>query len=130
MTWLIGQIAMRTGLGSLLASVSAYALIALIAGGGIWAWSAHRYNVGYDAGQSHERQAWEEQRKRDRAKQAAKVASDQAKIDQIEAENAALEQTLDQRRAQAALDAAVAKEAAENKPAIPKSIAKALNGIR
>jgi hypothetical protein len=129
MPWLIGFIVKRTGIGSLLAELAIYAVVAPLAGGGIWAWSAHRYNVGYDVGQSHERQAWEEQRKRDLAKQAAKVASDQAKIDQIEAENAALERTLDQRRAQAALDAAIA-EAAESKPAIPKSIAKALNGIR
>lgn len=130
MTAIITWIATRTGLGSLLASIAAYAVIAALAGGGIWAWSAHKYNSGYDAGQSHERIAWEETRKRELAKQAAQKAADQARIDQIEAEYLLLQQQLDAARAEAFLEEAIRKEAQADKPALPKGIAHALNGVR
>lgn len=127
MIWLIGQIALRTGLGSLLSSLVAYALIAALAAGGFWAWSAHKYHAGYSAGSAHERVAWEEQRKRDLAKQTAKVAEDQRKIDQIEADNLALQGQLAETRA--ALETAIHAEGADKKPAMSKGVARALNGV-
>jgi len=119
-----------TGLNSIVSAILGYVIVAALAGGGIWAWSAHKYDQGYSAGQSQERIAWEETRKRDLAKQAARVASDQARINQIAADNLALQQKLDAEKADAALEAAIRKEAADQKPALPKSIAHALNGVR
>jgi biopolymer transport protein ExbB/TolQ len=130
MVAVIGWIAARTGLGALLSSLIAYAIVAALAGGGIWAWSAHRYNVGYAAGEIRERTAWQRQRAIDLAKQAADIADKQRKIDQIEADYHAAQQELEAAKADAALEAAIRKEAADQKPAIPKSIAKALNGVR
>lgn len=130
MAWLIGQVALRTGLGSLLASIAAYAIIAALAGGGIWAWSAHKFDQGYSAGELHERIAWEKVRDEALAKQAAQKASDQARIDQIEAEYQLLQEQLNQERAENALEEAIRKEAADQKPALPKSISRALNGVR
>jgi uncharacterized protein HemX len=127
MAALILWIGRATGLSSLLSAVIAYAVIAALAGGGIWAWSAHKYNTGYNAGASHERIAWEEQRKRDLAKQAQKIAQDQAKIDQIEAENAALESQL--ANTQEALETAIHADGADQKPAMSKGVARALNGV-
>lgn len=120
---MIKFIAQALGLDTLLI----YAVIALLIGVGCIWWSAHQYNKGYDAGQSHERIAWEEQRKRDLAKQAAKVAADQAKIDQIEAENQALESQLTE--TQNALEEAIHADGADQKPAMSKNVAKALNGV-
>ena len=130
MTAFIAWIVTRTGLGSLLASVLAYALIAALAGGGFWAWSAHKYNAGYSAGETHERQAWEKVQKEALAKQAAQKAADQARIDQIEADYRALQERLNSERAEAALEEAIRKEGADTKPVLPKSIARALNGVR
>lgn len=118
---MIGAIAKFLGLDSLVV----YAIIAVLAGGGIWAWSAHKYNAGWSAGELHERQAWEETRKRDLAKQAAKIASDQEKIDQIEAANLALQAQVAE--AQNALEEAIKAEGADQKPALPKSLSKAVN---
>jgi hypothetical protein len=120
---MIGAIARFLGLDALIV----YAIIAALAGGGIWAWSQHRYNVGYNAGSVHERALWVAQREEDKAKQLAKVAADQRKIDQIEADNLALEGQL--AATQEALEIAIHAEGADQKPALPKSIAKALNGV-
>lgn len=122
---MIGAVARFLGLDSLIV----YAIIAVLAGGGIWAWSAHRYNAGYNAGSAHERIAWEETRKRDLAKQAARIAADQARIDQIEADYQVLQQqAAESQAAQAALEEAL--RGADQKPVMPKSISKALNGVR
>lgn len=125
---LIGLIITRTGLGSLAATIAAYALIALIAGGSLWGYGLYKYENGKSVGVSQERIAWEETRKRDLAKQAAKTASDQAKIDQIEADNLALQQQIDADKANAQLEEAIRKEGADQKPALPKELAKAING--
>jgi uncharacterized protein HemX len=127
MAALILWIGRATGLSSLLSAVIAYAVIAALAGGALWGYGHHKYSQGYDAGASHERIAWEEQRKRDLAKQAQKIAQDQAKIDQIEAENAALESQL--ANTQEALEAAIHADGADQKPAMSKGVAKALNSV-
>lgn len=90
-------------------------------------WGAHKYNAGYSAGSAHERQAWVDQREEDQAKQLAKVAADQRKINQIEADNLALQGQLAE--TQAALETAIHAEGADQKPAMSKNVAKALNGV-
>lgn len=127
MVAVIGWIAARTGLGALLSSLIAYALIAALAGGGIWAWSAHKYSQGEAAGTARERQAWVDQREEDKAKQLAKAAADQRRIDQIEADYLAVQGQLAE--TQIALDEAIKTEGADRKPALPRSISKALNGV-
>lgn len=119
----MGVIARFLGLDTLVV----YAIIALLAGGGFWAWSVHKYNAGYSAGSAHERQAWVNQREEDQAKQLAKVAADQRKINQIEADYLALQGQIAE--TQNALDEALAADGADQKPAMPKSVAKALNGV-
>ena len=127
MTWLIGQIVTRTGLGSLAASIAVYAIIAALAGGALWTYGYHKYSAGYAAGSSQERAAWIAQREEDQAKQLAKVAADQRRIDQIEAENAALESQL--ANTQEALETAIHVDGADQKPAMSKGVARALNGV-
>ncbi|MBZ9922271.1 hypothetical protein LB579_31845, partial [Mesorhizobium sp. BR1-1-7] len=104
---MIGTIARFLGLDTLLV----YAIMALLAGGGIWAWSAHKYSQGYSAGSAHERQAWIDQREEDKAKQLAKAAADQRKINQIEADYLAAQGQLAE--AQAALEEAIHAEGAD-----------------
>ncbi len=123
---MIGVLARFLGLDSLLV----YAVIALLAGGGFWAWSAHKYNAGYSAGEIHERQAWEKVQREALAKQAAQKAADQARIDQIEADYLALQERLNQERAEAVLEEAIRKDGQDQRPALPKSISRALNGVR
>lgn len=123
---MIGTIARFLGLDSLIV----YVLIAALAGGGVWAWSAHKYSQGYSAGELHERTAWEKVQREALAKQAAQKAADQARIDQIEAEYQLLQEQLDAARAEAFLEEAIRKDAQDNKPVFPKSIAHALNGVR
>ncbi|TGV26324.1 hypothetical protein [Mesorhizobium sp. M4B.F.Ca.ET.143.01.1.1] len=120
---MIAAIARALGLDSLVV----YAVIALVAGGGFLLWSAHKYNAGYADGSSHERAAWVAQREEDQAKQLAKVAADQRKIDQIEADNLALQGQLAE--TQVALETAIHTEGADQKPAMSKNVAKALNGV-
>jgi len=129
MTWLIGQIVTRTGLGSLAASIAVYAIIAALAGGGFWAWSTHRYNAGYDAGAIHERQAWQKQREKDLAQQAAERKAAQAEIDRLEAE---LQLDAQERKdAQADADLKKAQEASTTKKNIclPREVGRALNKV-
>ncbi|MBZ9759511.1 hypothetical protein LB553_01240 [Mesorhizobium sp. CA8] len=125
MTWLIGQIALRTGLGSLLSSLITYAVIAALAVGGYWLWSSHLYNSGYSDGSAHERAAWVAQREEDQARRDAKNAADQRKLNEIEAENLELERLLAQTHAD--LEEALKADNADQKPAISKNIAKAIN---
>lgn len=96
----------------------------------LWGWGTSRYHAGYTAGASQERIAWEAQRAIDLAKQAAQKAADQARIDQIEAEYQTLQEQLNQERAEAALEEVIRKEAAESKPALPKSLGQAINRVR
>ena len=99
--------------------------VALLLGARLWL-AAHDASV-YAAGASHERQAWIDQREEDKAKQLAKAAADQRKIDQIEADYLALQGQLAE--TQNALEEAIKSEGADQKPAVPKSIAHALNGV-
>lgn len=108
-------------------TIVTYAVIALIAAGSLWGWGLHKYESGKSAGASQERAAWVAQREEDQAKQLAKAAADQRKIDQIEADNQALEGQLAE--SQNALEEAIHAAGADQKPALPKSIAHALNGI-
>jgi len=127
---LILWIARATGLSSLFSAVLAYALIAALAGGALWTYGYHKYSTGYAAGSSHERAAWEKEKAETLAAQAAQKAADQARINQIEADYRALQERQSQKQAEAALEAAIRKEQAEQKPAIPRSIARAINGVR
>jgi hypothetical protein len=130
MVTLIGWIARATGLSSLISAVIAYAVIAALAGGGFWGYGAYKHHQGYTAGSAHERAAWEKEKAATLAAQAAQKAADQAKIDQIEADYRTLQERVDQEHAEAALEAAIRKERADQKSAIPQSIAKALNEVR
>lgn len=123
---MIGTIARFLGLDTLLV----YAILALLAGGGIWAWSAHKYTQGYSAGELHERAAWEDVQRKALAAAAAQKAADQARIDQIEADYLALQERLNQKIAEDFLEEAIRKDGQDNKPVFPKSIVRALNGIR
>ncbi|MBZ9807709.1 hypothetical protein [Mesorhizobium sp. ESP-6-2] len=120
---MIGTIARLLGLDTLLV----YAILALLAGGGIWAWSAHRYNTGYSAGELHERAAWEKERALLERLAEVERKAKQAKIDQIEAENLALEGQLAE--TQNALEEAIHADGADKKPAMSKNVARALNGV-
>jgi len=127
MTWLIGQVALRTGLGSLLSSIAVYAIIALAAGGALWGWNIHKYNQGYTAGTAHERTAWEAQRDKDLAKQAADKRATQAEIDRLEAELQLDAQT--RKDEQADVDLKAAQEASPTRSAVclPREVGRALN---
>lgn len=120
----------KTGLGKFLSSLIVYAIILGAVVLGFWGWSAARYHAGYTAGSAHERIAWEKEKAATLAAQAAQKAADQAKIDQITADYRALQEREQQARAEAALEAAIRKEQADQKPAIPRSISRALNGVR
>jgi len=129
MVALIGWIARATGLSSLLSAVIAYAVIAALAGGGFWAWSVHRYNVGYDAGQSHERIAWEEQRKRDLAQQAADKKAMQAEIDRLAAELRLDAQKRKDDQADADLKKAQDASTTKQNVCLPRNVGRALNKV-
>jgi hypothetical protein len=129
MVILIGWIARATGLSSLLSTLIAYAVIAALAGGGFWAWSAHRYNIGYDAGQSHERIAWEEQRKRDLAQQAADKKATQAEIDRLAAELRLHAQKRKDDQADADLKKAQAASTTKQNVCLPRNVGRALNKV-
>ncbi|MBZ9873066.1 hypothetical protein LB542_19655 [Mesorhizobium sp. BR1-1-9] len=120
---MIGTIARALGIDTLLI----YAVIALLAGGGIWAWNAHKFNQGYSAGELHERQAWEKERALLERLAEVERKAKQAKIDQIEADNLALEGQLAE--TQNALEEAIRANGADQRPAMSKGVAKVLNGI-
>jgi hypothetical protein len=130
MTTFILWLARSTGLSSLLTTIIAYLVIAAIVGGSFFGYAALKYHAGYSAGSAHERDAWEKEKAATLAAQAAQKAADQAKIDQITADYRALQERERQARAEAALEAAIRKEQADQKPAIPRSISRALNGVR
>ena len=115
--------ALGTSLGRMVSI--AVLCVALLLGARLWL-SAHDASV-YAAGSAHERQAWIDQREEDKAKQLAKAAADQRQIDQIEADYRALQGQLAE--TQTALDEAIKAEGADQKPALPKSISKALNQV-
>jgi uncharacterized protein HemX len=127
MTWLIGQIALRTGLGSLLSSVVVYAIIALVAGGALWGYGYHKYSAGYSAGTAHERTAWEKQRDKDLARQEADKKATQAEIDRLEAELQLDAQAKKDEQADADLKAAQEASATKNETCLPREIGRALN---
>jgi hypothetical protein len=128
-TWLIGQVALRTGFGRLLSSLIVYgAIIAAIVIGCLW-WSAHQYNRGYSAGQSQERIAWEEQRKRDLAKQAADKAATQAEIDRLAAELQLEAQRRKDEQADADLKKAQDASATKQNICLPREVGRALNRV-
>jgi hypothetical protein len=129
MTWLIGQIALRTGIGQLLSAAIAYAVIAALAGGALWGYGHHKYNEGYSAGASHERIAWEKQRDKDLAQQAADKKATQAEIDRLTAE---LQLDAQKRKdEQADADLKKAQDASPSKKTIclPRNVGRALNRI-
>lgn len=121
------ELAIGTKIGRIV--TGALAVVLAVIGFRVWlaAHDAAKYNQGYSTGSAQERIAWEEQRKRDLAKQAARIAEEQRKIDQIEAENAALESQLV--NTQEALETAIHADGADQKPAMSKNVARALNGV-
>ena len=127
MAALILWIGRATGLSSLLSAVIAYAVIAALAAGGFWGYGAYKYHEGKTAGAAGERAAWVAQREEDQAKQLAKAAADQRQIDQLEAEYLAIQGQLTE--TQNALEEAIHAEGADQKPAMSKNVAKALNGV-
>jgi len=129
MTALILWLGRTTGLSSLLSTIAVYAIIAALAGGGFWAWSAHRYNVGYDAGAIHERKAWEAQREKDLAKQAADRKAAQAEIDRLEAELQLDAQERKEAQADADLKKAQAASTTKKNICLPREVGRALNKV-
>lgn len=127
MTAFILWIGRATGLSSLFSSLIAYAVIAALAAGGFWAWSTYQYDKGYSVGAAKERAAWVAQREEDQAKQLAKAAADQRQINQLEADYLAIQGQLTE--TQNALEDAIHTEGADKKPAMSKSVAKALNEV-
>lgn len=129
MTWIIGFIIKRTGLDSLFASILAYALIAVIAGGGLWGYGAAKFHAGKTAGVSQERIAWEEARRKMIAQAEAERAAKQAQIDRVEADYLALQQQLDQERAEAALAEASRNSKSKTDIGLPREVGRKLNKI-
>lgn len=130
MVAIIAWVARSTGLSSLLSTAIAYAVIAALAAGGFWGYGAYKHHQGYSLGSAQERAAWEKEKADTLAAQSAQRAADQARIDQIEADYRTLQERVAQEHAEAALETAIRKEHADQKPAIPQSIARALNGVR
>lgn len=104
-----------------------YILLVVAVAGLIFGYGALEYSKGKSAGTATERAAWVAQREEDKAKQLAKAASDQRRIDQIEADNLALQSQLAE--TQNALEEAIHAEGSDQKPALPKALSKALNGV-
>jgi uncharacterized protein HemX len=127
MTWLIGQIVLRTGLGQLLASVLVYAVIAALAVGGFWGYGAYKHHQGYSAGTSHERKAWEAQRDKDLAQQSADKKATQAEIDRLEAELQLDAQARKDEQADADLKAAQEASPTKANVCLPRNVGRALN---
>lgn len=135
MSAVILWIAGRTGLGSLLSGLIAYAVLLALAGGAVWAWSAHKYNEGYAAGEVHERADWQDRMRLARIAQEAEAKTRQADID------AAAQQYIDQQDVDAlkisALEDELAKEKANAKAsgggsacvATPRGVSTRLNSI-
>lgn len=122
---LIAWIGRATGLSSLLSTLIAYALIAALAGGSLWAYGAYKHHQGYAAGSAQERLAWEEARRREIAKREEQRRQAQAKIDQLEQDY--LDQKARADSAMAELEAEISK--ASPNPVFPKSLAESLNRI-
>lgn len=123
---MIGTIARFLGFDTLIV----YALIAALAGGGFYGYGAYKYHAGKSAGVQQERIMWEEQRRKMIAQAEAERIAKQAQIDRIEADYLALQEKLNQERAEAALEEAIRKENADAKPSLPRSIGQAINGVR
>ncbi|WP_192248439.1 hypothetical protein [Mesorhizobium caraganae] len=120
---MIGTVAKLLGLDSLIV----YVIIAVLAGGGIWAWSAHRYHAGYNAGSAHERIAWQEQREKDLAQQAADKRAAQAEIDRLEAELQLEAQQRKDDQADADLQKAQAASPTKKNICLPREVGRAMN---
>jgi hypothetical protein len=118
-----------TGLSSLLSAVLAYSLIAALAGGTLWGYGHHKYSQGYDSGASHERAAWEVQREKDLAKQAADRKAAQAEIDRLEAELQLDAQERKDAQADADLKKAQAASATKKNICLPREVGRALNKV-
>ncbi|RWF66829.1 hypothetical protein [Mesorhizobium sp.] len=136
MSAVILWIAGRTGLGSFLSGLIAYAVVLALAGGGFLAWSAHKYNQGYAAGEAHERADWHDRMRLAAIAQAAEAKTRQADID------AAAHEYIDQQDVDAlkisALEDELAKEKANATPpnkgqpacvATPRGVSTRLNSI-
>lgn len=129
MSWLIGQIALRTGLGQLLASLIAYAVIAALVGGSLWGYGHHKYNAGYNAGASHERVAWQKQRDKDLAQQEADKRAAQAEIDRLTAELQLDAQRRKDEQADADLKKAQDASPTKKNVCLPRNVGRALNQV-
>jgi hypothetical protein len=106
-----------------------YTVLAALAALGIWGWNEHVYNKGYSAGETQERSAWQEQRKKDQdaldvAKKAAQDAIDALATDRQLAAQA-------EKDAQANADLAKEQAASPTKKLVclPRKVARALNRI-
>jgi hypothetical protein len=122
-------IARSTGLSSPLSTIAAYALIAALAGGALWTYGYHKYSTGYAAGSSHERIAWERQRDKDLARQAADKKATQAEIDRLTAELQLDAQKRKDEQADADLKKAQAASATKKNVCLPRNVGRALNRV-
>jgi hypothetical protein len=129
MGWLILWLGKATGLNALLSSLIAYAIIAALAGGGFWAWSEHKYNQGYTAGELHERTAWQKQRDIDIAAREAERKATQAELDRLDAELQLDAQRRKDEQADADLAKAQAASPSKKQICLPRNVGRALNKV-
>jgi hypothetical protein len=122
---MISTIAKALGLDTLIV----YAVIALLAGGGLWAYSAYHYNEGYNAGELHERAAWQKQRDIDIAAREAERKATQAEIDRLAAELQLDAQKRKDDQADADLAKAQAASPSKKNVCLPRNVGRALNRV-
>ena len=110
-------------------TIVTYAVIALIAAGGLWGWGLHKYETGKSAGAAQERSLWQAQRAKDQAAlDAAKQAAQDA-IDALSSERQIAAQDAKDRQADADLAAAQAASPSKKAICLPKKIGRALNKV-
>ncbi|RUU81294.1 hypothetical protein [Mesorhizobium sp. M7A.F.Ca.MR.362.00.0.0] len=110
-----------------LSTIAVYGIVALLAGGGVWAWSAHKYNQGYAAGETHERTAWQKQRDIDIAAREAERKATQAEIDRLAAELQLDAQKRKDEQADDDLKTALAATPGRKQICLPRKVARALD---
>lgn len=124
---LIGFIVTKTGLGQLAASLAVYAVIALLAGGSLWAWNVHKYNEGYSAGELHERSAWEAEQRKKIAAAEAERQTKQDELDRLATVAANARNRAD--AAVASLADASSKSQTKDDIGLPRAVGRELNKI-
>lgn len=106
-----------------------YAGLAALAALGIWSWNQHTYNKGYSAGETQERIAWEEQRKKDQAALDVAKKAAQAAIDELASDRQLAAQAEKDAQANANLAKELAASPSKKLVCLPRKVGRALNRI-